>query len=805
MFRNYLKTAIRNLKRNKVYAIINVLGMAVGVAACLLIFLVIQFETSFDKFHLNREHIYRVATEFHGQDGVGYSRGIAFPVAPALRLDFPEIKQVARIFRSNNDQITLPPTPTGEVRKFNEDFYFAEPDFFSIFNFPMLSGDVRKALSEPHSAIITQAIAEKYFGDWRSAIGKTLKRNNDNNEVYKVTGVLKNVPATSDFPLTVVGSYVTLQYTGLKRNLEDWVSTFSDAAVFVVLPPQLTEKAFDGRLKDFAKKHKPAEYASDTFIAQPLKGIHYDDRFGNFRGHTFSKTLVKALSLIALFLIIIACVNFVNLATAQAVNRGREVGVRKVLGSRKSQLRFQFLSETALIMFLAIICAGVIAFLTLPILNSLLEVKMSMNLLSNPAVLGVLFGLGIVVSLLSGFYPAIVLSDFNPITALKSKITSKMIGGLSLRRVLVVLQFAIAHVLIIGTLIVVNQMDFFRTASMGFDKAAIINVPLPNDSISVTKFEHVKNELQQNPGIKYVSLSYASPASEGNWQSDFKYDHSAKNTDFSANLKWADPDYFKTFGLQLVAGRIYYPNDTVKEIVVNETLLKKLGVTDPKQAIGKQVDFWDGGMITTIVGVIRDFNSLSLRRAMTPVVMSTWKKVYQTINIKIQPGKEKEVLAYTERVWNKAFPDYVYEYKFLDKTIENFYKQENQLSQLYKIFAAIAIFISCLGLYGLVSFMAVQRTKEVGIRKVLGASAGRIILLFSKEFTLLIGIAFIIATPFAYYFMHEWLQNFSYRIELGIGIFMIAILFSVLIAWIAVGYRALRAALANPVKSLRTE
>jgi ABC-type antimicrobial peptide transport system permease subunit len=240
-------------------------------------------------------------------------------------------------------------------------------------------------------------------------------------------------------------------------------------------------------------------------------------------------------------------------------------------------------------------------------------------------------------------------------------------------------------------------------------------------------------------------------------------------------------------------------------VVVNETLLKKLGVTDPKQALGKQIDFWDGAMITTVVGVVRDFNSLSLRKAMTPVVMSTWKKVYQTINIKIQPGKEKQTLSYVEQVWNKAFPDYVYEYKFLDKTIENFYKQENQLSELYKIFAAIAIFISCLGLYGLVSFMAVQRTKEVGIRKVLGASAGRIILLFSKEFTLLIGIAFIIATPIAYYFMHQWLQNFSYRIQLGIGIFMVAILFSIIIAWITVGYRALRAALANPVKSLRAE
>jgi ABC-type antimicrobial peptide transport system permease subunit len=805
MFKNYFKTAVRNLRRNKVYAAINVLGMAVGIAACLLIFLVIQFETSFDNFHANRDQIYRVGTEFHNQDGVSYSEGIAFPAGEGLRLDFPELRKVARIFEDGHNQVTLPPTTSGETRKFFEDIYFAEPDFFQLFNFPMLAGDARTVLSEPYSVIVTQAIAEKYFGDWKSAIGKTLKRNNNNKEIYKINGILKNMPANTDFPLTIVASYESLKHGGMAKNLDDWVSTWSDSYVFVQLPSQLPLSSFNQRLKQFAKKHKPAEYASDSFVAQPLAEIHFDDRFGNFRRHTFSKTLVKALSLIGIFLLIIACVNFINLATAQAVNRAKEVGVRKVLGTNKMQLRAQFLFETAMIILVAMIIGIGIGFLVLPMLNKLLEVQMSLNLVTNPAVLGVLILIGIVVSLLSGFYPAIVLSEFNPITALKSKVSSKMMGGLSLRRVLVVLQFSIAHVLIIGTLIVVSQMNYFRNASLGFDKEAIVNVPLPNDSLSHLKFDHLKDELQQNAGIRNVSFSFATPSSNGNWQSDFKYDHASKSTDFSANLKWADVDYFKTFDLQFVAGRPYYPSDTVREIVVNQTLLKKLGVTDPRQAIGKEINFWDGRKIGHIVGVIRDFNSYSLRDAMAPVLMSPWKDVYQTINIKIQPGKEKQVLSSVEQLWNKAFPNNIYEYTFLDKTIESFYKQENQLSQLYKIFASIAIFISCLGLYGLVSFMAVQRTKEVGIRKVLGASAGRIILLFSKEFTLLIGIAFIIATPIAYYFMHKWLQNFSYRIQLGMGIFLAAILFSIIIAWITVGYRAMRAALANPVKSLRTE
>jgi putative ABC transport system permease protein len=805
MLKNYFKTAIRNLKRNKSYALINILGMAVGIAACLLIFLVIQFETSFDNFHSNRESIYRVGTEFHTEDGVSYSSGIAFPVANGLRLDFPELKEVAAIYKSGNDQVTLEAGNTGATKKFNEDYYFAEPEFFKIFNFQWLSGSPKTVLTDPMSVALTQSLAEKYFGDWKVALGKTFKRNNNSKEVYKVNGILKNIPANSDFPLTIVAAYSSLKLTNLKRNLEDWVSTYGGASLFVILPPELSAKQFNQRLKAFAKKRKPTEYATDSYISQPLGDIHYNPDFGNYREHTFSKSLVKAISLIAIFLVIIACVNFINLATAQAVNRAKEVGVRKVLGSNKLQLRTQFLSETGIIILVSLIAAVGISFAALPFLNKLLEVNMSMNIFTNPAVLGVMLIVGIVVSLLSGFYPAIVLSGFNPITALKSKISAKMVGGISLRRVLVVLQFSIAHALIIGTLIVVMQMDFFRNASLGFDKAAVVNVPMPSDSISLTRIDHLKNELLQNPAIKNVSYSFASPSADGNWQSDFKFDHSNKTTNFSANLKWADPDYFKTYGLQFVAGRAYHESDSVREFVVNETLIKKLGIRDPKDALGKQINFWDGGRVANIVGVVRDFNSYSLREPMAPVVMSTWKGVYQTINIKITPGKEKPVLSSIEKLWTKTFPDYVYQFQFLDKTIESFYKQENQLSQLYKIFAGIAIFISCLGLYGLVSFMAVQRTKEVGIRKVLGASAARIVMLFSKEFTVLIGIAFVIATPFAYYFMHGWLQNFSYRVNLGIGIFLIAILFSILVAWITVGYRAVRAAMANPVKSLRME
>jgi len=802
MFKNYFKTAFRNLKRNKSYAFINTLGLTVGISSCLLLFLVIRFESSFDNFHPKKNSIYRVGTEFHNQDGVSYSGAIAFPAAKGIRIDFPQIREVASIF-NNGGQVTVD-NGNKQTNKFVEDnIYYAEPEFFNMFQFEWLNGNAKTSLKNPNNAVLTQATAEKYFGNWKDAMGKTITLNN--KTPFTITGILKNVPLNSDFPLRVVVPYSALANSHIGRNLNDWVSTFGGACTFIVLPNGLSPQKFNADLKAFAKKHKPAEYQKDSYILQPLTEIHFDDRFGNYNGHTFSHSLITALSLIGIFLIVIACVNFVNLATAQAVNRSKEVGVRKVLGSNRKQLAMQFLMETAIIVCAASLMAIGIAEFVLPFLNKLLEVHIALNFIENPSLAAFVIITAITVTLLSGSYPAVILSGFNPITALKSRISSEMVGGVSLRRGLVVLQFAIAHILIIGMILVVSQMNFFRNASLGFTKAAIINVPLINDSVNLTKLDFVRDHLKSNPDILRVSFSYASPSSDNNWSSDFKYDHAAKTTDFSASLKWADPEYFKTYDLQFVAGRPYSPSDTIREFVVNETLLKKMGVRNPQDAIGKQINFWDGNFVANIVGVVRDFNVSSLRRPLTPVVMSTWKRVYQTINIKIKPGTEKTVLPFIEKLWTTTYPDFVYEYHFLDETIENFYKQEDQLSQLYKIFAGIAIFISCLGLYGLVSFMAIQRTKEIGIRKVLGASVHNIIYLMSKEFTLLIILAFVISAPIAYYFMHEWLKNYAYQIPLSASIFLLAIGSSMLIAWLTVAHRAINAALANPINSLRTE
>jgi putative ABC transport system permease protein len=803
MIRNYLKTAWRSLLRNKSYTAINITGLAIGIAACLLIFLVIDFETSFDNYHSNKENIYRVITRRSTPDGIKYRQGVPFPTSEALRLDYPELKSVTAIFNDDNKQLSLGDNNSSDFKKFKEkDMYFAEPQFLSIFKFDWLAGNKENALTQPNTVVLTQQIAEKYFGKWDNAMGKTIRY--DNKIDLKVTGILKNLPLNTDLPVNIAISYSTLKHTDYSGNLKDWQSIIGSHACFLVLPSNESAASFNEKLTAFIKKYKHQKDNKDAIELQPLSTVHSDARVGVFSGQVFSKDLINALSLIGLFLLIIACVNFINLATAQAVNRSKEVGIRKVLGSRRKQLIIQFLSETFIITLFAVVLGTAISEAALPYLNTLLDLKLSSAFVSQPTILLFLGAVLVGVTLLSGFYPALVLSGFNPMEALRNKVKVARSNGITLRRSLVVLQFGIAQVLVIGTIVIISQLNHFKNTPLGFNKDAVITVRLPSDSLSRLNMNALRNQLLQQPGVKIFSYSYGSPSDNMNWGTTFKYDNSPENADFRVTLKWADADYFKLYDLDFVAGKPYDKSDTVQGFVVNQAALRSLGVTDPKQAIGKNINIWDE-KTGIIVGVVKDFNTTSLREQIPPVLMASWNDQYQTANIKLGTGDVKETLAGIEKTWNKTFPQSVYEYKFLDEKIANFYKKENQLSQLYKIFASIAIFISCLGLYGMVSFMAVQRTKEVGIRKTLGASVANIVYLFSKEFTLLIVIAFIIAAPVAWYFTHQWLQDFTYKITPGAGIFVISIVSSVFIAWITVGYKAVKAALVNPVKSLRSE
>jgi ABC-type antimicrobial peptide transport system permease subunit len=583
-----------------------------------------------------------------------------------------------------------------------------------------------------------------------------------------------------------------------------WNQSAPDFGCYVLLPPNISVNNFNQQLNAYARKVQSADN-KDSYIIQSLSAVHYDAAAGNYSNKTISHQLLNVLWLIAAFILLIACVNFINLSTAQAVNRAKEVGVRKVLGSNKSQLLIQFIIETFLIVTIAVILATVITILALPYVNQLLELSLSFNILTNPAVILFLLTVTIVVTALAGFYPSIVLSRFNPVNALKSKLTVNTTKGISLRRGLVVFQFVIAQALIIGTLIIVQQMNYFMDQPLGFDKDAIVNVPYRPDSTGVKLTDYLKQQLLSN-GVQAVSFSSNSPVEDdNNMFTTFKFDHAIKDADFQAITKFADNDYVPTYKLQLVAGKNLKPSGWTQEFLVNESFVKSLGLKKPEDIIGKEISMMNGLIKCPVVGVLKDFNNRSLRQDLAPLLIATNSTMYRQASIKLSTANIASSMQSIKKIWEKAFPNHVYEYRFLDDKIESFYKQENQLSNLYKIFAVIAIFLSCLGLYGLASFMAVQRIKEVGIRKVLGASVSGVVYLFSKEFIILITIAFIIASPLAWYFMNQWLQDYVYRINISWWIFIVGGMSAIIIALITVSFQAIKAALANPVKSLKTE
>ncbi|HVV05552.1 MAG TPA: ABC transporter permease [Puia sp.] len=799
MFKTYLRTAIRNLARHKTNSIINIAGLIVGFTAFLLIFLVIRYEKSFDNFHPNKDNIYRVVRVGRAAVNKEYRTGVPIPVTSAIRTDLPQLAGAAAIQSDNQVQVSIPTTGNGAPGKFKEPTgcFFAEPSFLRMFNFPLVQGDSRTALTEPKTVLLTKDMASKYFGDWKIARGRRLKM--DGLDV-KVTGILDNPPVNTDFPIKAL-----LPYTTLKNfiDVNNWANIDDNNYCFIQLRPDQSPTQLNALLSAFTDKHIKPINPGYNLELQSLSDIHYDARMGNFTGHTFGKDLLVSLSLIGLFLLVIACVNFINLTTAQAINRAREVGVRKVLGSGRINLILQFLGETTLTSLLALLASLLLVMVCIPFLNNLLDIHLSSSILYTGSMILFMLGALLLVAFLSGFYPALILSGFRPAIVLKSAISVDSSKGVLFRRGLVVFQFVIAQALIIGTLVVASQMDYFRNADLGFRKDAIITASFPNDSLGLTRLDVLKNELYRVPGVLNVSMSTFRPAGE-QWATDLRL---PANTGITADLvivmKPADTSFFNLYDMQIVAGRKYYPSDTMREFVVNEATVRKLGIKDPKDIIGRPMNI--AGRTRPVVGVVKDFHANSLRDPIHPIAMTTEKNSYSTTNIRIDLKQAKSVITAMEKIWNKNFPDFVFEYSFLDQDIAKFYSQENQLSLLYKIFSGIAIFISCLGLLGLVSFMAIQRRKEIGIRKDLGAPVPHIVMMLSREFALLITIAFLIAAPFAWYFMHQWLQQYAYRIVLGAGFFIATIASALCIAWLTVGYTTIKAATANPVKSLRTE
>lgn len=809
MFKNYFKIAWRNITRHQSYSAINVAGLAVGIAACLLIFVVVQYELSFDTYQPGYKSTYRIVTKKEREGNIRYSAGISTPAVDAFRLYFPQAT-IAGINAIYGSQIVAPAAngdPAGD-KKFveNTGIMFAEPQLFDIFSATWLAGSA-SALKDPNMVVIDRSSAIKYFASWQSAVGKTLRM--DNLLTLKVAGVIQDVPPNTDLPFKVLISYTTWKLNAKNYNYSyTWDETSSDCQVYIKFPANVLQSTIESQMLSFSEKQfnsNNKRTARKRFaVAQPLSTIHFDTSFGGTLGdHVTSRSTLRTLSLIAVLIIVMASINFINLSTAQSVGRSKEVGVRKVLGSSRGQLIALVMCETTIIVLFSAGLAVCVAEVALPLLKHIASVPDSLGLF-NPGILLCLACVIVAVILLSGVYPAIIVSGFKPVQALKNKINSAAVGGISLRRVLVVTQFAISQLLIIGTAIAVKQMDFVNNADLGFNKEAVLAIPCPADSVGLSRLNSFKQQVLALPGVKAASFSADAPSSSHNNSSNFYFNHSEKDPGFDVFMKVADADYFKTFDLRFIAGKGYRPSDTVRELVVNETFIHKLGLKSADDALGKTITFDSYGNMP-IVGVVADFKTNSMREEVKPLIMYPSKQSEQQIAVKIEGRKFAKTVALVQSTWEKKYPEYAYTGFFVDDSITQFYKQENQLELIYKVFALVAIFISCLGLYGLVSFMAVQRTREVGIRKILGASTRSIVYLFSKEFLALIVVAFVIGAPLAWYLMNGWLQTFAYRISPGLWVFVAAIATSLLIGWFTVGYKALKAALANPVNSLRNE
>ena len=808
---NLLKPAVRFLYKRKAFSLLNIAGLAVGIAASLLIFLVIRNEVSYDNFHPDGQQIYRlVNTVMNRSNGetTEYNSGAPFPMPVAMRQDFPQLEAVGAAWQLGAAQVYIPNKDiTKDEKRFkeNEGMFWTEPSLYQIFGFTWLAGAAGE-LSQPNTVVLAESLAKKYYGSAEGAIGSTLQLWSFRIP-FRVVGVFRDMPPNTDLPVVFGASYMTVQMKLAPLVFSDkdaWNYSRDNHQLFVKMRKGQSIAGVQGQLPNFVSKYTTANPKTRrTFTLQPLADMHFNKNFSTYKADTLTKKELWSLGLIGAFLLVVACINFINLSTAQSINRAKEIGVRKVLGSNRSQLIRQFMQETALITLLAVILGTLLAAAGVPFLNQLMHKGLSLGLISNPSIVVYLVVTALLVTLLAGFYPALVLSGFKPATVFKYKVTTKA-GGLYLRRSLVVFQFVIAQLLIIGTVVVIKQMHYFRDKPLGFEKDGIVLINLPSDSALKLKYPMLINRTANLPGVAATSLCMEAPSATWSYNEKVFFENETTERGFNITRQLADTGFYRTFGITLLDGRFPFASDSTQELVVNEATVKRLGLTGAGDIIGKSISF-DGVKRYPVVGVVRDYNSRSLRDGIEPIAISPQFPAYEWLAVRMNRETMNTTLPAVRSLFTSIYPTYMYDPVFFDQRIEKYYSNEAMTSQLFKLFAIIAILISCLGLYGLVSFMAVQKTKEVGIRKVLGASVQSIVFLFSREFTLLIGIAFVVATPIAYYFMHKWLAGFHYHITLGAGIFILSIVFSLFIAWMTVGFKALRAALVNPVKSLKTE
>ena len=797
MLKNYLRTAFRNIRKYKAYSFINIAGLAIGMACCILIIQFVRDELSYDRYHEKADRIYRLVDAL--DESKPTSRYFALssaPFAPTLIKEFPEVEDAARLFMGRRRMVSRQ-----ENKHYEDGIIFADASLFRIFTFPLKKGNPETALENPHAIVVSESIALKYFGD-EDPMNNTLKIN---NEDYLVTGLMKGIPRNSHFHADILASMKTLEQipTVQERYFQSWAR--HEFYTYLLLREGFSADDLEEKLPGFIEKHAAQQIRSilgSTLSShlQPLKSIHLHSHLQHEIRPNGDIKYVLIFSVIAFFILLIACVNFINLATARSANRSKEVGLRKVVGASRRQIVLQFLGESMVFTLFALFLAFILVRIALPLFNSLTGKAMDMRNLGDIIFLSAFILIILVVGFLSGSYPAFVVSRYLPVNVLKSSAKVRTARAL-LRKGLVILQFGISIVLIIATGIVLYQLDFLKNRKLGFDKEHVVVVTIRENSIRKNA-EAIKADLMQNPHILSATITIGVPGGIVAGDVIQLVTEEGKKT-ITVRMIYADHDYIKTMGMEILEGRDFsrdMSTDAREAFIINEAAARQLKLKNP---LSTQVE-WDDKK-GKIIGVVKDFQFQSLKDEISPLFIQIWPQNTFVFAMRISPDDIPETLAFIENKWEKLDPAHPFEYSFLDENFDRLYRSEEQLGRIFSTFSLLAIFIASLGLFGLALFMAEQRTKEIGIRKILGASVGRIFVLLAKEFALLVLIANIFAWPTAYFLMTKWLQNFAYRVNMESWIYILSATFAFGIALITISFQVLKAALADPVKSLRYE
>jgi len=803
MYKNYLIIAYRNFFKQKVYSLINTAGLAIGLACFILIFLFINDELSYDRFHVKSDRTYRLVEHFIS-DGVGeHSASQPFPVGPTLKNDFPEM--VAHSVRMFNFQSPFLSVANVEAEKeFNESrVFYVDSTFFDVFDFQLLTGDKKFALDGPNSILITESMAKKYFGDL-DPMGKILQVQGAHN--YEVKGVLADAPLNAHFQFDFLVSFSSLR--AFYQGRFPWNSWYWNPCwTYLVLDENISPERFSAQLPGFVQKYFQENIRDDVDMElQPLEDIHLTSKLDYEIQNNSNESNIYVFSMVAIFVLLIAMINFINLSTARATKRAKEVGIRKSLGSVKKQLVQQFLFESVMHTLFALFIALISIVIILPAFNQLTEKSLELNTFFTLEYISVTIVLTLIVGIVAGFYPAFILSSFKTTEVLKGeKIQNR---GMSFRKVLVVLQFSISMVLIVGTIVAIEQLELLQNDDLGFDKEAVLMIPVIRTPIG-QHFDNLKNELLNHPGIRSVT-AVEEVLGAKHQVMNYQFDGMDNSKPFPR--LFMRYDFLKTFDIPLVAGRAYersHITDDSLALIVNEAMVKQLGYGTPENALGKS--FNGQNREGKIIGVVKDFNFMSKHHPMSPLAIDLWTAPF-TFNlfmkymaVKVDHDKIGQSILIVENTWRKFMPNWPMDYFLLDDRLKNSYKSEIKLSKITTIFSVLAIFVACLGLFGLATYTMELRTKEIGIRKVLGIGTNQIILLLSKDFMLLLGISFVIAVPLAYYMIEWWLEGFAYRIEIVVRPFIIAGMATFLVAMTTVGFHSLKASMINPVKTLKCE